>query len=147
MDINTDNGFTEYRYFKPKTHRSSKIALKIEVDFKVEAQHQMKFSFAVCSDEDNFSRVTARNLLDQRMDDQDILVGEYDHTQHTLVEAAMVIVDKVLENDGVVTHIPASKLRNLKNLKSSFHTITELKRVEGWIATLDIDAQASIQVC
>lgn len=71
----TPKGFIDYRYYKPKFHYAKKIAIKFEVN---QDDALIMFSAAICSEEDNFCRKTAREICDERMQNNDCYVGKYD---------------------------------------------------------------------
>ena len=125
--------FTNYRYYKPKTHNSPKIALKIVVDH-TNPQKTIKFSYAVCTSADNFSRKFARDLTDQRMENGDVLVGNYD-TNISLIENAKEITQYVAGNLDE-SHLDADarkKAHNIQLLNSSFIEVFVNQQIEGMI--------------
>ena len=71
----TKDGFIDYRYYKPKFHYAKKIAIKFECD---QEKALITFSCAICSEEDNFCRATARELTDKRMNGGSTYIGTYD---------------------------------------------------------------------
>ena len=125
--------FTNYRYYKPKTHYSPKIALKIVVNH-TNSPKTIKFSYAVCSDNDNFSRKFARNLTDQRMEIGDVLVGNYD-PEISLIENAKNITQSIAENLSV-SHLDSDarkKSHNIHLLDSAFLEVQTNLYVESYV--------------
>jgi hypothetical protein len=145
--MNKENGFTEYRYYKPMSHYAPKIAFKFDVtyaDTKDEVS-SVKFSYAICSEQDNFSRKVARDILDKRMIDGQILVGEFKGKGKTLVSTAMGIVDDLIENfesDSGFNNIIKSnkksliKFNNIKMIRTSYDWINRLKEIEKFFVKL-----------
>ena len=138
--MNTENGFTEYRYFKSKHHNVPKLAFKFDVNYSQDKDVPtvLKFSYAICNEHDNFCRATARKLLDERMENNNILVGAYRGNDISLVDTAMKIVDDtldVVERDNVQKVIKTDKnairnFNNIKKLRESHDWIMKIKNID-----------------
>ncbi|MBT8448697.1 MAG: hypothetical protein KJO69_03355 [Gammaproteobacteria bacterium] len=140
-DSNTrPSRFVNYRYFKPHTHYSPKIALKVLVDHD---DKTIEFSHAVCNEHDNFSRKFARELLTKRMDNGDTLCGAYDPKETLIQNAERITIEKIhqyeeqlalaKENfDSSVEATPEIKkdIHNLHLLEDSFAEVKSWKITE-----------------
>ena len=87
--------FSDYRYYKPRTHYSPKVALKVDVNHDTET---IIFAFAICSWEDNFSRQVAREILDERMNSGKCLLGGQFNRDRTLLQNCMDIVNHFVDS-------------------------------------------------
>lgn len=94
MKQNCEDAFTTYRYYKPKYHFCQKITTKVNVCHE---DKTMCFSFAICNEEDNFSREHGRVLTDARMDKGFFVCGNYD-AGLSLFHNCSVIVEKTIED-------------------------------------------------
>ena len=139
--MNTENGFEEYRYYKTKHHAVPKLAFKFDVNYSQDKNvpSQLKFSYAICNEEDNFCRATARKLLDERMKNDNILIGVYHGNISSLVETAMDIVNNLIseyESDKEYKDILKKdtkilrKFNNIKKLRESYDWIVKIKNIE-----------------
>ena len=145
--------FTDYRYFKPKTHYSSKIALKVDVNNDTET---VIFSFAVCSADDNFSKEVARNITDERMNSGCVLGGQYDRDM-TLVENCRHIATRYLDAyeqrypKGSEEYEEHRTLRNLtNNLVNAFYEVEmnqAIERIEHCLNVFDANGKIPEELC
>lgn len=102
MKDNCQDTFTTYRYHKPKYHFCQKVSTKIQVCHE---DKTMCFSFAVCNEEDNFSRQFGRILTDKRMEDGFVLCGAY-NPDFPLIHNCYEIVSDITSQieDGTFTY-------------------------------------------
>lgn len=117
---NTEQGFIDYRYYKPKYHYTKKIALKIDVN---QDEGLISYSCAICSEEDNFCRATARELTDKRMDAGEVFTGMFDREK--------TLVDNIRDITGIIATgndpaQPASRM--VKQLHEAFAEV-EISKV------------------
>lgn len=89
-----DIKFTDYRYHKARYHFCPKVALKIEVNNDTDT---ILFAFAVCSPKDNFSRKYARVLLDERITDENQILGGQYNRERTLLENCQDITARTVD--------------------------------------------------
>jgi len=128
----TEKGFIDYRYYKPKYHYVKKIALKIDVN---QDNNVITFSCAICSDEDNFCRKTAREITDKRMANGEIYTGRFDREQ-TLVENVMSITKMIAGRDES-SKDPAIRL--IRQLDEAFAEVEIAKMIEDSDLTAGIE--------
>lgn len=125
--------FETYRYFKPKTHYSPKIALKVMVDNE---KDELAFVFAVCSPEDNFSRSKARKLLNERQRLARIVIhGKYNRDDSLIGNIINIVQEKV----DLHNHKEYLKLVNeFDNLRYEKH---EIERLQSAFANVIIEKE------
>lgn len=78
------NSFTTYRYWRTK-YNNPALTFRFEID---QIGEWMKFSFSLCSEEDNFSRETGRDIADKRMEAGEFIQCPYSRSI-SLVENAI----------------------------------------------------------
>ena len=120
---NTEQGFIDYRYYKPKYHYSKKIALKMDVN---QDEGLITYSCAICSEEDNFCRATARDLTDKRMEAGDVYTGSFDR-EKTLVENIIDITGIIATGNDPVQ--PATRM--VKQLHDAFAEVEISKMLDN----------------
>jgi len=128
---NTEKGFIDYRYYKPKFHYAKKIALKMDVN---QDENLIKFSCAICSEEDNFCRKTARDITDRRMGEGDTYEGYFNREQ-TLVDNIKQITTLIAT--GNVPDQPPTRM--VKQLHEAFGEVEIAKIIDesGMFAVTD----------
>lgn len=130
----TKTGFIDYRYYKPKFHYTKKIAIKFEVD---QDQSMITFSCAICSDEDNFCRATARELTSKRMDAGDVFTCNYDRSLtiiDNIKKIAHDMCDVTNEFYGGGDHG-----RMIKQLNAAFEEVDIAKIIDDSLNFVDAD--------
>lgn len=148
--MNTTNGFEEYRYHKTNFHQIPKLAFKFVVNYSQvkDVPSSVRFSYAICNDKDNFCRATARSLLDERMENDNVIVGNFLGKSVSLINTAKAIVDDLIEtyeNDSDFKDISKKDVRvlrkfnNLKKLRDSFYMIDQVKEFENQMKELLLD--------
>ena len=119
---NTAEGFIDYRYYKSKYHFIKKIALKLDVN---QNKNLITYSCAICSEEDNFCRETARELTDQRMNGNDVYTGHFDRNK-TLVDNIRAITTVIATGNDP----DQAPTRLIKQLNEAFAEIEIGKMID-----------------
>jgi len=148
MKTEKKQGFSEYRYFKAQTHNAPKLAFKFDVNYSPakNVNSSIRFSYAICNEEDNFCRATARKILDERMAEGNVIVGDFRGKDVSLVVTAIDIVDDLIhsyEDDGDFKDIlkkdkkALRKFNNIKKLRDSHQLIVSVKNIEKLLDSLE----------
>jgi len=93
------------------------------------------FSCAICSDEDNFCRKTARDITDKRMANGEIYTGKFDR-ERTLVDNVKSITQMIAERDESSSE-PAVRL--IRQLNEAFAEVEIAKMIEDSDLTAGIE--------
>lgn len=94
---NTEHGFIDYRYYKPKFHYAKKIALKLDVN---QDDSLITYSCAICADDDNFCRKTAREITDKRMEEGVTFTGHFNRDITLVDNIKLITRDIALGKDA-----------------------------------------------
>jgi len=118
---NTKNGFIDYRYYKPKFYYAKKIAIKFEVD---QDNSMITFACAICSEEDNFCRKTARDITDKRMAAGEVYTSKYDRSL-TIIDNVKSITKDFCESGSEIDNG-----RMLNQLNEAFEEVDIAKIID-----------------
>ena len=125
-----ENVLSVYRYFKVEEHFVKKISYKFVVSH---INNTVRFSFAVCSESDNFSRQTARKLLDERMKNNQVIVGDYDSNE-SLIHNANRIVNELfcgIQLDDDIDNKRKKEIRDISRLINAYDDILFMKSLSA----------------
>lgn len=94
MGVKTENGFTEYRHLHCKEiHEVRALTFRFDVNQDAGTIH---FSWASCSELDNFSRAKGREIADENLFNSAINIDSYYDRNYSLVDNALRAMGEIV---------------------------------------------------
>lgn len=117
---------TQYRYLRFPKAKLAGLAFRCSVDY---AQFKMEFSVARCNENDNFSRATARQIVDKKFAAGETYIGDYAPHMSLVENAVVALVSFASFNP---THPDTRKAKQI------VHTALAISMLKNLVEILEI---------